>query len=423
MTVLVPTQADATASVQQRTGHQTAAYERHAYLVYNLALRVTCDRSAAAQAAERAFVTVLDRPDPDAEVIAVAVRTALEAAPQQPKLDGAGDPASAHLLRATAVLPPVQRAALALEGLAGLDDSGVAGALGLGPEAGSSVMRAARAALAMRLGAPPEDAANAYGEWLWAPPPDELWRSVWAQLHGASRVLAPERRRSAKPRLSARRAARARRPLVVLVLLAAAAGGGYTAFGGGQAAERPAGSTAAPAAPAPSEPADVPSADPADPEASVEDIGPNPDAGGPVRKGKPLSPEELDELRTGELKALSRYEKQQADPGLSARERAEARGEIERIKRLAERRIAVAERRERAARAELVRERAARQREAAARARAEQRAAAREEQRRQERPARRSDRTQQAPATPPPGEEETGCLFNEADGSYVCPVE
>lgn len=421
--MLVPTETDPAARVHERTRLQTAAYERHAYLVYNLALRTACDRGAAAQAAERAFVTVLGRLDPDEEVVRVAVRTALEAAPEQPQLDAAGDPAAARLLRATAGLPPVQRAALALEGLCRLDAAGVAAALALTPEPAETLLRAARAGAATRLGVAPDEVPGAYAEWLWAPPPDELWRRIWPRLHAApesadpaaaaTRVVRAPRRRRRVPRPP-------RRAVLVLLLLGAAVAGGYAAFAGSPSEDRSGPPAAAPVpAPAADEPAGTPPADPRDPDASVADIGPNPDAGGPVPKAEPLSPEALDKLRTGELKALSQYQKQQADTSLPADERAEARREIARIQRLAERRIAAAERREKALRAELARERAARRQEAAARAREQERDQARE------RPARprRQERREEAPAAPPPSDEESGCLFNEDDGSYVCPVE
>ncbi|HEX2085122.1 MAG TPA: hypothetical protein VHF89_05525, partial [Solirubrobacteraceae bacterium] len=125
MTVLVPTHTDEAARKHEQARRATSVYERHAYLVYNLALRIACERGAAERAAERAFVTVLGRPDPDAEIVATAVRVAIEESPPQPRADGAGDAEASALLRATATLPAPQRAALALGGLCGLDGRGV----------------------------------------------------------------------------------------------------------------------------------------------------------------------------------------------------------------------------------------------------------------------------------------------------------
>ncbi|HEV2813183.1 MAG TPA: hypothetical protein VGW10_08035, partial [Solirubrobacteraceae bacterium] len=181
----MPTETDVDALVHERTRRATSVYERHAYLVYNLALRVTCSCQAADRATERTFLTRVTRPDPDADVGATAVRGAREEAPERPPAEDAGDPDEARLLRATAALPAAQRAALALTGLCGVDERGVAATLDLGQDGAATLVEASRGALGARLGVTAQAADEAYAMWAWASPPEALWQSLWPQLHEA----------------------------------------------------------------------------------------------------------------------------------------------------------------------------------------------------------------------------------------------
>ncbi|HEX8084736.1 MAG TPA: hypothetical protein VF529_10640 [Solirubrobacteraceae bacterium] len=443
--MLIPTDTQSTPVLPDRGRLATSLYERHAYLVYNLALRIAGERAAASRAAERTFAEIVDRRDPDAEIVGLAVSVALEEAPERPRAERDGDPEDARLLLATGGMPAVQRAALALAQLCGLDARGVGGALRLAPEGAAALIEAAQAALATRLGAPAEAAADRYASWSWATPPEELWPAVWSRLHAAEgsssrpsggtlRAQGGAGGDDAKPPSSpargrARRGLRVpRRRTLFLLVLVAAAGGAYAAGlpGRGGSTSESGAPGAAPQAAQPGAAQPAPAADPSDPNASPADIGPNPAAGGDEPKATPLSPEELDKLRAKELEALSRYRKQESDTSLPAPRRADARRQIARIERIARRRIAAAERRERALRRELARERAARARERAA----SRRAAARERMKDRRRAQRAVDEGEQqrppakqpAPAAGPKEDEESECLFNPDDGSYICPV-
>jgi len=214
----------ATALLHERTRELTARYERHAYLVYNIALRTTCEEEPAALAAERAFLTAAD----DEALVGAAARAALEEAPAQPACDGAGDEQAAALLRATSALAPVERAALALTDLAEASAGEVAE--GAGPRSRNRRRRprarprgGARRRDARRLavGAP---ARRRLGARLQPLPRRDRTRP--ARAHRVMPAAAPARRR------------RRRWPLLVALLVAAVAGALYgTGIGSGGAQE------------------------------------------------------------------------------------------------------------------------------------------------------------------------------------------
>src|SRR3954454_19307054 len=114
--------------LQQRTRSFADLYERQAYLVYNLALRICCEPGAAARAAERAFLS----PAPEHELPRTVVAIAVAEAPARPRADGAA-------AQGLVALPAPQRAALALAGLADLDAAGVAAAMGIGEDAAAEL--------------------------------------------------------------------------------------------------------------------------------------------------------------------------------------------------------------------------------------------------------------------------------------------
>ena len=62
-------------ALQQGTKRFSAFYERHAYLVYNLSLRITCDRAVAIESARAAFLASVAAPDPDEGLVKTAVRS------------------------------------------------------------------------------------------------------------------------------------------------------------------------------------------------------------------------------------------------------------------------------------------------------------------------------------------------------------
>lgn len=272
-------QVDRSTALQQGTREFAGVYERNAYLVYNLALRITTDRSAAIEAACSAFLGSLSSGDADAELPAITVRRALPLAREKPDAEAAGDEDAQAMLRAGATLAAPQRAALALIGLSGADTARVAGVLETSEEAAASVTERAWEAFASALHTPVNAAQAAYRAWLWAEPPIELWErlypSFYAELErrvsaGAddadavtisaiATVASAARRPSRKERRRARRAERdARRgtkpgrlrrtlravPVGWVALLAAVAVGAAGAYAGGLIGPRRSPSTA-----------------------------------------------------------------------------------------------------------------------------------------------------------------------------------
>src|SRR3954469_9460287 len=107
---------EAPPELQERIDALTALYERHAYLVYNVALVVGVAEEAALRAAERAF-----RDADEDGLVRRAVHCALEEAPDRPAV-----PMKPAVLAAVAQLGKVHRAAVALGSLAERDAAGVA---------------------------------------------------------------------------------------------------------------------------------------------------------------------------------------------------------------------------------------------------------------------------------------------------------
>src|SRR5687767_3801026 len=111
----------------------TSLYERHAYVVWNIALRTAIDETAATAAAHRAFLAQVAAPD-QARLAGAAARLSAEAAP-------AVDPRGIddQVLAAAAGLAPAQRAALAMGALADASSEQMAAALGLEASAGAEL--------------------------------------------------------------------------------------------------------------------------------------------------------------------------------------------------------------------------------------------------------------------------------------------
>ena len=286
-----------------------ALYEREVFLVHTLALRITCDPAAAADAVERAFLALAAEGGVPAERAAAA---ALARATGAPGADG--------LLAAVAQLPPALRAALALDALCEPGEVAVAAALQVPPATVEAVVERARRELADSLGVAEHEAAAAYADWEWAAPPDELWPRVHAAVYQA--LTAPEAG-AVTAAAPARRRRRLTRPLVMAVAfgllcaLGGAAGAVWLAGTPATGGERePARATTAPAVPAASLPVDG-----------------------------AISPQDLDQLRMDELRDLKRYARTAADQRLAPQKRREASARMRRLsERAAKRRRAVARR-------------------------------------------------------------------------------
>jgi hypothetical protein len=241
-----PTQVlDRSAALQEHVRAFTALYEGAAYVVYNIALRITCEREAAMQTAERAFLAQVDHENDQVRLIASTARVALSLASEHPEAHGAGDEECEALLALNAQLPPLERAVLALGALIEADDETIAQLLGITDDAVGRLIEQATARFAELRGTSPEETAAAIDGWLLAEPPPALWETIYPAFHRrveaqletrpavaetaaakpAEPASAPSER---KPRASRARV-RARGIAWTVAVLAVLAGGGYAA--------------------------------------------------------------------------------------------------------------------------------------------------------------------------------------------------
>lgn len=342
--------------MQQELEQLTRLYEQYAYRVYNLALRITCDRVAAGRAAERAFLAQMTAEEAAPAPIAAAVAMGLSEAPAEPEQPAAGPEAGVH--SAAGSLPPAERAALALSALEEAGPAEIAAALGVGEPSAAGILERAGSGLARRLGAESvEDALAAYSALVWEAPPRELWEGVYARCYRAFALageaaaatgeaataetgaepgreptvrgiaaspLAAFLRRAGAPELLRRARAMPRTPrlgLAAVAALALAAGvavAGYTGGGdsGGTAGALP--------------PAGVGTGK------NFRPFGPD---------GKPIGKQDLEQLRAQERRDLERYTREQANVRLSKQRRAEAARRATKLRRLARKRLIAAKRR------------------------------------------------------------------------------
>jgi hypothetical protein len=356
---------DFSAQLQSRIRGFTAFYEQHAYLAYNVALRIACEPEAATRAVHRAFLAQLD--DRPGGLLPAAVAAALHEAPSRPEPDGAGDAQAAALLAAAAALSPPERAALAMSDLAHAGPDGIGEALGLDGEQAAKLLHRGREAFSARLGLPRTQADEAAGQWMWAAPPDTIWEELYPKFHqaverqlrrgvgeqtlilAASSVTAPA---GGRPRRRSRRRLRwSRRPRwgivipLVAILVGGSAGAAITLTSGGAGGHSENGPSYPGAAVAPQS---------ADSSAAVTGSDAKPVA----KPHKPLTPAQLDKLRLRELRMLSKYTKRQADKRLSVDQRSAAARQIDELRREAQRRLRAQSKRDQAARDRLARERA-----------------------------------------------------------------
>ena len=421
---------DLSALLQQGTREYTKLYERHAYRVYNLALRITCARESALKACEDAFMTQVPATEVEGDLLGQTARFAIREADAGAETGGAGGAEAEALLRATARLPATERAALALSQLVGAGSEETAAVLGLTPEAADGVLVHAYESLAAALSVSPDDARAAYEGWLVAEPPAELWERVYPRfymqlekdLRGSVRVSPgaavaakmSARRVRLRGRLP-RRLPRLRTALVVAALGLAGLGAlQYTGAGGGGDSDF--------AALAEGE---IPGVD----EASTEDVARS--DGDPY---DPLTPKELDKLRLEELRDLrAQGEHEQARELATRRKRALAEAARTRRERKLEQKRTVLERK----RAERERKLAERQNRAATRREEASRNAPPptsggsggggqdgddelhvtiEEHRSDD--GRNDDGGGNGPSR---NEADDNCLYNEDSGTYMCP--
>ncbi|HEX2015805.1 MAG TPA: hypothetical protein VGN69_03845 [Solirubrobacteraceae bacterium] len=236
------TALDRSAALQQRSKQFSAAYEAHAYVVYNLALRICCDEAQALECAQQAFLSRVAADDLGEGLDVAAVAAALAVAAENPAPSGAGDAEAQQMLAATARLSPPQRAALAVLGLTEASVESLASMLSLAPDAAARLHERALSELGAILGGG-VDVATVYRAWLWAAPPDRLWESVFPLFY----VAADELIRGAEPSrnvdtpteaLKAPSATRKQRRAAKRAASAVAVAAGPAPSAGGRAARR-----------------------------------------------------------------------------------------------------------------------------------------------------------------------------------------
>jgi hypothetical protein len=424
--------ADLTSALQEATREFADLYERHAYLVYNLALRTTCEPAAALAASERAFLAQLGKDESEDRLAADAIEAALSMARLKPRPGGAGaEPEEALLSLTAGVLDPRERALLVLAGLRGLEPAEAARPLHLAPVAAAELVDDAYAKLATAGEQSKDEARDAYAAWLWAVPPPALWEGIYPKFYRAAERRLRQAPADEQPttklapvRTRPRRRLTGLRFALALALPPVVAGGAlaYTQLSGGSGTPKTA---AAPAALAPtsgrlSEPIDTPATVDTEADAGTED------ATQATTGKKPLTARQLDQLRRNELRALQRYSWREADRRLTQAQRDYAARKVGLLRELAERRLDAARRERELARAE--RRTAAKERRLERERRQvvqRERDAARDRgQRDSGTPAApQDDTTTTSPAPESDAQKQnqtTDCLYNPDNGEYIC---
>jgi hypothetical protein len=443
------------ASARRRAEPLVKLYEREAYRIYNLALRIACDRAAAARATETAFLRHVAARGVEGEgdgdsLVEQTVGAARALAPRSKAPAGNGEE-DALLVAASSLAPP-ERAAIALISVGTSSVKGIAAAMGTTEQVAESLVKEARGSFGSQIGVAGTRIGPKLRDWTWAEPPDEIWESVYPQAqrllverekagtavtagknevrtNGKPAAKTSKARKSAKarrrrPERSARDSALASRLLrdapslpsrighglsgrlgvwafriAVLVIILTPAAVIALASTGGKS-----GSTGlALSGPGLAGSAATGSADTSQ--------------GGSTYNA--LTPKELDQLRLRELDQLREYSQQQADQSLSASQRSAAADKAEQLLALARQRLAAVEQRE-------------------------QQVAAKEQQQPQAKPApaatpapqpapgpapatntgkkKKKHKKKQA-ATQPSGNSLDNCLFNPDTGTYICPEQ
>jgi hypothetical protein len=433
---------DVTAALQDATRDFAAFYENHAYVAYNVALRVTCERALAMAVAERAFLEQAAGPHDGDALTAAVVSYALAEARPRPRPGGAGGADEEAMLEATArSLDARERAMLALTALTGDEPGAIASLLSLTGGGAEQLVESSYEKLAAARADTLAETYAAYEQWLWAAPPSALWEGLYPKFYrAAERALQPPVEADAEltqklPRQ--RRPKRRRRGLsgmkfALALLLPALVVGGALAWGRMHEDTSP--STHAPST-AHASPAQTDFADTGDGSGSdmLPAVTPGSDSGDATaaapasKKRKPLTARELDQLRRNELRALELYSRRETDRRLTQAQREYASTKVGLLRELAQRRIE-ADRRERAL------------------ARAERRAARRERElaRRQEEAGKNgqtmrlvtddgspdtTDNANSKDTSPPPSdgapkdstEAQQECLYDSDSGTYICP--
>lgn len=417
--------------MDERVSDFVRLYESRAYLVYNLALRITCEAKPAMAAAEAAFVGQAAHGASEATLLPTLVVSALGHAKRKPKTGGVAE-AEMRLLQVDAALPPTERAALALSQLADMPEPQIAGLLRIDEAATAQLLERAMETFAVGAGVPSDSFVSCYADWGWADPPAELWDRIYPSFRRALErpavaQAAVDQPTQALPAVAPAEARKRRRPqlriwaLGTAVLALLAVGGAY-AYSHRGATHAPtvretygnAAGTAAPAVPA-SEPSHT-----SLPPASA--TGGDPVAAVQAKRHKPLTATELDALRLKELAMLRTYEKRQTDKRLTQAQRDYAASKVGALRDLARQRVAIRQRE----RALTKRERAL-QREQLAAERKRQKAAqdnsTQDQPYQAPKPQSSQPQTSTTPSdgTPTQQQAQQECVQDQDTGQYICP--
>lgn len=430
---------EAPMTAEEQAAAFTRLYEARAYLIYNVALRITCERKTAMSAAETAFLRQAEPGADEAALLPATVSAALGHAARKPKPNGVGE-AELPLLRAAATLAPPERAVLALAVMADVATDELGAVLDVGAEQGAQLLERALAGFGEAAGLDAGAVYDAYVEWGWAEPPAELWERVYPQFRRAAEravaTSADEATQISKPERAKRRGARLRagwrRLLVAFVATGATAAGLIAILGPSQPDAGVASPTAVSAA-APASVANVPASEPAAiPEASSQGEPQDPVEAVKSKFHKPLTPQELDQLRLKELEALRNYQRRETDKRLTEAQRNYAANKVAAIRALARERAQVQRdakrvaRRERALERERARMEAQRRREAQQKAHQEQGSTQTAQPRPQ--PQQSSSGSQGGKSSgdngdspPTSTQAEETCVQDQDTGAYICP--
>lgn len=418
---------EVSARLQERIRAFTSFYEEHAYLAYNLALRIVCVPELAMSAVQAGFLAQLqDRP---AGLVAAVVDEALHEASSDVDPSGAGDVEAQRLMSAIAALAPAERAAVALADLTQAGPEAIAPTLDLEPDSASKLLHRAREGFAARLGLPRAEADQACRDWMWAVPPNAIWEELYPRFHqGTERhlrkgigettlVLGPDaqgaptparrprsQRRRRLPWRIDRRSRSRRATILVGAAVLALAGVAVARLGthGGTGGHRASSSQG------PTLPASTATGNESGPASSVPGAG-------PIQPHKPLTPAELDKLRLRELRQLNRFTKRQANNRLSPAQRNDAARGIAGLQHAADHRLNAELRREQVLRDQLARERA----KANAPPPPPPPSAPR---RRTSKPSTSSTQTTPSTTAPSGGRHSNEtCLLDQDTGQYICP--
>lgn len=185
--------------IEQRADAFARFYEDHAYAVYNLSLRITCEEESASIASTRAFLSTGVDLDREA-VIATAVSCALAQARKKPQVPEPIEDASGELLDALAGLAPPERAAIALASIEGLKSQALGLMLGIDTKQARDLLARSRRGTAKRLELTAKQLTARLASLPLVEPPSDMWGGLYARFYAALQSAEAAPKETAKRR-------------------------------------------------------------------------------------------------------------------------------------------------------------------------------------------------------------------------------